>query len=191
MNSRELLSLLTARVQRFHLAPGGVPNLTAEDVAHALGMLRQEQVRLYARIKYSGQIEYADKLAGMIRVHVMTKKLKAGWRIPRPDFLLDVGYLMIVESVDPNLCPTCDGRAEVHPEVGPVIMCEKCAGTGKRAWQDADRAAAVRLAKSSWSETWSDRYKEAKEETVDKWEAICGPALHKRLSEPTSSLSEL
>lgn len=190
MKLRELLALLTARVQRFHLAPGGIPNLTAEDMAHALGLLRQEEVRLYARIKYCGQVEYADKLAGRIRVYVMTRKLDSGWRIRRPDFLLDMAYLLIAESVDPGVCPTCIGRAEVRPETGPVIICPDCNGSGKRPWHDTDRARAMDLAKSSWCETWSDRYKEAKEETVDKWDAICGPALRKRLSEPSGCLSE-
>ena len=182
MNPRELLALLTARVQRFHLAPGGIPNITAQDIAQALGMIAIDEARIYARVKYCAQLEYADGLAWKIRLHIMTRKLQASWRIPHPDFLLDMSYLMLAESVDPHTCTWCHGRAEVKPETGPVITCGACEGTGRRRIRDTDRARLMGLSKSSWSDPWGERYREAQIETVDKWEDIVGGALKKRLS---------
>lgn len=169
-------------MQRFHLAPGGIPDLTAEDIAHALGMIASEEARLYARIKYCAQLEFAEDLARAMRRYILFRKVDDKWRIPRPDFLLDMTYLMLAEAVDPHTCSWCQGRAEVKPEQGPVIVCEACKGTGKRAMRDGDRARLMDISKSSWSETWGERYRDVQIETVDKYEDICGSALSKRLS---------
>lgn len=182
MNPRELLALLTVRIQRFQLAPGGIPNITAQDVAQALGMIHNDEARIYARVKYAGQLEYAEGLALAIRRHIMTRKLDSGWRIPHPNFLLDMSFMMLAEAVDPHTCTWCDGRAEVRPETGPVIQCGACNGSGRREIRDGDRARLMGISKSSWSDPWGERYRETQIETVDKWEDICGSALKKRLA---------
>jgi len=182
VNPRELLALLTCRVQRFHLAPGGIPNITAEDVAAALGMMKNDEARIYARIKYCGQTEYADELARAMRRYILFRKADDGWRIPRPGFILAMSYLILSEAVDPHTCSWCEGRAEVRPEHGPVIVCEACQGSGRRRMKNGDRARLMGVSKSSWSDPWGDRYREIQIETVDKWEDMCGSALGKRLS---------
>ena len=181
MNPRELLALLTARVQRFHLAPGGIPNLTAEDMAHALGLVKNENARLYARVKFTGETESADSLACAIRRYIMICKLDNGWRIPRLGFLLDLSRLMVIEAIDPMTCTWCDGTEKDMTETGSVIVCDACHGTGKRRITDADRARLVGISKSSWSDPWGDRYRDTQIETVEKWEDIAVNALKKRL----------
>jgi hypothetical protein len=182
MNPQEILSLLTARVQRFHLAPGGVPALTAEDVAHALGMIHNDLARVYARVKYSGQYEYAEGLALGLRRHILVKKTDDSWRIPRPDFVLDMSFMMLAEAIDPHTCRWCWGRAEVKPETGPVIVCSACDGSGRRKIKERDRARVMGIAESSWSDPWGKRYKDIQSDTVDKWEAIFVGAIKKRLA---------
>lgn len=182
MDTRELLAILTARVQRFHLAPGGIPGLTAQDVAAALGMIHHPDARLYARVKYCGQMGFSESLALSIRRHMMTRKLDASWRIPEPGFLLKMAYLMLLEAVDPLTCKWCLGRAEVHPEIGPVIMCSACAGSGKQAMRDMDRAHLMGLSKSSWSDPWSGRYRDTQIQTIDVWEDLATSALKKRIA---------
>lgn len=178
---RELLALLTAKVQRFQVAPGGIPAITPEDVSHALGMIHSDEARLYARLKYAGQSEYAEGVALAIRRHVLLRKADKNWRIPRKDWILDMAYMMLAESIDPNVCPWCVGRAEVRPEHGPTITCSACKGTGKKTMRDSDRARLMGVAKSRWSEVWGERYKECQIETLDKWEDIFSGALRKRL----------
>lgn len=180
MKPQELLSFLTARVQRFHLSPGGIPSLTSDDVAHALGMIHNDLARAYARVKYAGQYNYSEGLALGLRRHILLKKVEDNWRIPRKEFILDMSYMMLAEAVDPNTCRWCWGRAEVKPENGPVIVCSACDGAGHRKIRDIDRARVMEVSKQSWS-NWSDRYKEIQEETVDKWEDLFAGALRKRL----------
>lgn len=184
---RELLALLTTRVQRFAVAPGGIPAITADDIAHALGMIQHDTARLYARVKYAGEVRYAEGVAGAIRSQLIRSRmidcdLGKIWRVPRPDFLIDMGYLLLAEAVDPHTCSWCDGRAEVRPETGPVIVCGACKGTGRRPMKDFDRARLMGLAKSSWSETWSQRYRDAQVETVDRWDDMIAGAIKKRMS---------
>jgi len=185
-DARELLALLTTRIQRFSVTSGGVPAITADDVAHVLGLIAHDGARLYARVKYAGDMRYADGLAQAIRSQLIRTRMLEGelgkmWRVPRPDFLLDIARLIVAEAVDPHTCTWCDGRAEVRPENGAVIMCDACAGTGQRRIRDADRARLIGIAKSSWSETWSARYRDAQIETVDRWEDMIHRALRTRL----------
>lgn len=182
MDTKELLGLLTARVQRFHLAPGGIPKLTAEDVAHALGMIHNDQARFYARVKYAGQYEYADGLALYIRSRMLPHVASGEWRIHRKEFLLSMSYLMLAEAIDPMCCSWCNGRAELKPEKGPVIVCDACNGSGRRRVRELDRARLLDVTRQVWNNTWVDRYKDFKEQTVDKWEDIVSGALQKRLS---------
>lgn len=181
MKAKELLSLLTPRVQRFHLAPGGIPNLTAEDIAHALGMIQNDLARVYARVKYADQMEYAEGLVLAIRRHILLRKLDEEWRIPRKEFILDMSYMMLAEAVDPNICLWCCGRAEIKPETGPVIVCGACQGQGRKKIRDRDRAHVMGISKQSWSSNWNDRYIEIQEETVDTWEDLFAGALKKRM----------
>ena len=181
-DARELFALLSAKVQRFHLAPGGIPVLTPEDVAHALGMIANDDARAFARVKYCAQLDFADSLALSIRRHMMTRKLDSSWRIPRPGFLLDMAYLMLTEAVDPFTCASCFGRAEVRDPQGRVIYCEACNGSGKRAMRDSDRARVMDIPKSSWSDPWGGRYRQTQIETVDVWEDMIGGAVRRRIA---------
>jgi len=182
MNPRELLALLTARVQRFHLAPGGIPNLTAEDIAHALGNIRNDDAVLYARVKFCGQSNYSENVARSIRRRFLERAADENWRIPRHGFLLDLSYLLFVEAIDPRTCPWCAGTAELRPEGMAVIVCEACNGTGRRAFRDTDRSRLVGVSPQSWANIWGARYSDMQADTVDKWEDLFVGALKKRLS---------
>ena len=184
----ELLSMLTARVQRFHMAPGGIPAITSDDVAHALGMIHNDEARLYARLKYCHQHTYAEGLALYIRRYVLMRKLSDRWRIPRKDFILDMACLMLAEAVDPHICSWCKGRGE-RPEIkegqatGKLEPCDQCRQTGRRSAEliQADRARLMGLSPQAWHNTWEDRYHDARTDTVLKWEVIIGGALRKRM----------
>lgn len=193
MNPKELLSLLTARVQRFHLAPGGTPALIAEDIAHALGMIKNDEARIYARVKYCEQFEYAEGVALAIRRFIMQKKLEASWRIPRPDFLLDLSLMILAEAIDPHICPWCAGRGNLILDreqaamirggrEGQNIVCELCRGSRQVRMRDIDRANLMRISKQSWSQSWKGRYQETQAETVDAWESGFAGAISARIN---------
>lgn len=185
----ELLAMLTARVQRFHMAPGGIPAITSDDIAHALGMIHNDEARLYARLKYCHQHTYAEGLALFIRRFILMKKLSDRWRIPRPGFVFDLSCLMLAEAIDPHVCSWCRGRGE-RPEIdeenkptGKLKPCDQCHETGRRslALREADRARLMDMSRSAWHNTWDDRYQDAQRDTISKWESIIQGALRKRM----------
>lgn len=178
---RELLSLLTAKVQRFQAAPGGIPLVTQEDLAHILGMIHSAEARLLARVKYALQLDYAESLACAVRRHALMMKDANSWRSPRPDFLLDLGFMLVAESVDDHRCPWCKGVGELKLENGKVIKCEACGGTTVIKLRESDRAKLLNIPKSSWSERWSKRYRDIQIETLDKWDELIRGAIGKRL----------
>ena len=181
MDPRELLSLLTARVQRFHLAPGGIPVLTAEDIATALGMVKNQDAVLYARVKYCGQHDFAEDVALAIRRRFLWRAADENWKIPRHGFLLDLSRLLLTEAVDPNICLWCNGSGDGRHANGLVVGCDGCNGTGRRKMWDRDRADLVGVSAQSWSNVWGKRYRDMQCETVDKWDDLIFNAVRKRL----------
>ena len=192
MNPHKLLALLTARVQRFHLAPGGIPNLTAEDIAHALGKIHHPESRLYARVKYCGQHMFAEELALSMRRYALMNIAKPEWKVPRKlpthgdkEWWLDMCRLVLIEAVDPLTCTWCDGRAEVQAE-SKRIVCSNCRGTGKKSMTNADRARHMTISREAWGKEskkgqWSAIYRDIQLATTDKYEDLIVGAIRKRL----------
>lgn len=199
---RELLGLLTAKIQRFQLAPGGIPFLTQSDVAAALSYIGKynSNAALYARFKYLKEYDRAEDLVYRMRLKVMQDLIAGDWKIPREGFLLDLCYLALAEAVDPHSCTWCLGREsvlvdkamaeealretrgdQVRIREGQVIVCSQCRGTGKRTIKDADRTRIMAVRPDVWSRQWRDKYKDIQVHTVDKWEDIVG-ALRPRLA---------
>lgn len=199
---RELLALLTAKVQRFQLAPGGIPFLTQPDVAAALAYIGKynPNAALYARFKYLKEYFRADDLVYRMRLKVMNDLVAGDWKIPRQDFLLDMCYLALAEAIDPHSCPWCLGREavlidsemaeealrdlrgkQVRLREGQVITCSLCHGSGKRTIKDVDRAKLMAVRPDSWGHHWGDKYKDIQVHTVDRWEDVIG-AMRPRLA---------
>ncbi len=156
---RELLGMLAARVQHFSAAPGGSPKLTPEDIAAALGMIQDPVARLYFRVKWVHQYAFGEELALSFRRRAATTLDIGTWRVPRKDWMLDLCYLALVESIDPHICVWCKGRGSAQVE-SRIVVCDNCKGSGHKAPTDTDRARLMGASKSSWSDTWGKRYQE-------------------------------
>ena len=178
MNSRELLALLTVKIQRFSVAPGGVPKYTPEDIAHALAMVKSPPARLYGRVKYADQTEFASELCTELLYYCSHIEGFTTWKV-RPGNLQAVCSLALYEAINPHICPWCHGRCQTLIE-GRVIICDGCRGSGRRYLTDTDRAKLVGMSKQSWSEYWSEKYKQI-QDFPNKWEDIVSQALAKRL----------
>lgn len=196
---RELLALLTAKVQRFAVAPGGEPVYIPEDVAQALGLIKVPNAVKFARAKYCQDFSVIDDLAESMQVYILTKKQDSGWRIHRPNFILDMCYMALAESIDPHSCRWCHGRKEVVVETphmtanrdfikeGQKIVCDACNGSGIRPPRDADRAYMMGLNKGNWSDPWANRYKEDVQSMIDRWESLIPGSIRNRLGEPATA----
>src|SRR5690348_6721006 len=105
---RELLTLLTDKVQQFFTL-GGDPYYTSDEVAYILAQIHNPNARLYARVKYAGQMAFAEELALSMRSELASTDDIRRWQVPRPDWVLDLARLAISEDVDPNKCRVCKG----------------------------------------------------------------------------------
>lgn len=182
MDGRAILALLTTKVQHFALAPGGIPRYTPEDIAHALGKIKSEPARLYARIKYCAQTDFAEDLALTARRQFLLEITNAkDWKIPRGDWILDMIYMALTEATHEHICPWCQGVAEVVTKDGKRIGCDGCGATGKRRWRDYDRARLMNTSNQAWSAHWTERYRDLQTRTVDRYEDLVADALPKRL----------
>ena len=178
---RELLAMLAVKVQRFQPSPGGIPVITAEDIAHILGMIKSTRAALYARIKYSGQDEYAKELSELMRTQVLSEVEDiARWKGKGGDWVLKLCQMALVESIDPNTCSWCNGVAEVTLEDGQRIECGGCNGSGHRPWRDKDRARLADISPSAWCNYWSERYRTIQQITCDRYEELICGAIAKR-----------
>ena len=153
--SIEMMSMLTAKVQQFSVAPGGIPTLTSDEMAYCLGHISPE-ASSYSRLKYCNEPRGEEVALGMRR-QVATWKSLEHWRIPRKEWILDMCKLGLVEMLDNRICPTCQGRKEALIN-HRVIKCEGCNGTGKVNIQNLDRIDLMKTSKDVW-EDWITRYK--------------------------------
>jgi len=177
---RELLSLLSCKVQRFDVSPGGIAAITPEDVAYILGTIKDPKVTLYARIIGAKENQFSGELVELMREQLWKEVENISkWR-NGPDWQLNLCRLALAEAVHPHTCSWCRGVAAVTTEDGQVITCDGCKGTGKRTMRDSDRAMLMGISKQAWSDHWSDRYNLVRNITVDRYESIIGGAINKR-----------
>lgn len=186
---RELFGLLCQRVQQFSMAPGGIPVFTQDDIAHALGKIQvlvgdgnviknnhlQEAIML-ARIKYAGETEYCEEFVLALRRKALLRLNVDDWRVPRPNFVLDMCWLALIEVIDPA-CPACDGIEYRMIDNKPVV-CPECNGGGRLRITDKTRANFLLCSPTTWSQHWSKRY-ESILEIPKGWDEVIGPALRK------------
>lgn len=177
---RELLGLLTTKVQSFDYSGSGFSKLTPQDIAHAIAKINHPAARLYLRVKYADQIEFANELSIELLSACQYIEGVGKWRLPRSGFVGDLCILALFEAIHPQTCPWCQGRKEAL--IGSrVVVCDGCNGGGRRQLQDKDRAQRLGLSKSSWSDPWADRYREI-QRIPDHWEDLAVGAFRHRLS---------
>ena len=172
---RELLTLLTDKVQQFFTL-GGDPFYTSDEVAYILSHVKNPNARLFARVKYAGQLIFSEELARSTRMEVLKTDNIRKWQAPRPDWILDMARLAIYEDVDPFRCPVCKG-IETRLIEGKIINCEACKGTGGAYFTDADRARILKLDRSNWSRIWRFRYDFMRGETIWAWDKNIGEVI--------------
>jgi hypothetical protein len=176
---RELLALLTSKVQQFAVADGGIPAYTASDVAYILAHVDDPMARLYARIKFAGEKQHSEELAESMRISLLYLDGIGKWRVPRPDWILEMCRLALWEDIDPHVCGTCQGRGSALIE-HKLVTCQPCGGSGKVSLRDTDRSRMLNISKSSWSEPWRSRYRRIQSHTLDRWWRIIGAEISRQ-----------
>lgn len=174
---RELLTLLTDKVQQF-VTLGGNPYYTAEEVAYILAQIPNPNARLYARVKYAGQLAFANELALSMRIELSSTDEIRYWQVPRQDWILDLSRIALFEDIDPSKCKVCKGIK--FKLIGSKIeVCTGCGGSGNTYLSDAKRAELMQIDKSNWSRLWRDRYDFLRAHTIWSWDNMVGRVIQK------------
>lgn len=139
---------------------GGVPQLTALDIAAALGMADVEdiQVRLL-RVKFALDLGCYDRLRYEWMHRVVTHAVDEGWKAAKgKPRILPMAVFTLIEHLGWNCCPACHGNAERM--VGDVKeICPTCDGTGKQYRSERWVAQHVlSVHHSTFQQTWRDRF---------------------------------
>ncbi|WP_163834663.1 hypothetical protein [Spartinivicinus ruber] len=169
------MTLLTPKSVKYEGVPGGMPTLTPEDVAAALGMgdLPREAY-LLGLLKYTDDKTVLHELDNLVQEFVIKKGIEEGWREPWPNekkrslmFFKQFARSMINEVVDDNLCKRCNGsgidcRTSHH---------RKCnCNNGRRAPLKKELAKYCGINEKCWRERWHTRYTESLKQ-IHTWRA--------------------
>ncbi|WP_163832197.1 hypothetical protein [Spartinivicinus ruber] len=168
------MTLLTPKSVKYEGVPGGMPTLTPEDVAAALGMgdLPREAY-LLGLVKYNNDKTVIHELDKLTQQFIITKGINEKWREPWPTdkkkslfFFLQFARQMINEVIFENTCQTCNGTG-VYQHKSFTRKC-RCSN-GKRALTKAELAEKCCITYKSWCQTWHARYLECLDE-LHSWD---------------------
>jgi len=107
---------------------------------------------------YGGEDNQVEEVALSMRRQVAGWKDLEGWRISRPDWILDMCLLALVESVGTNVCHWCKGRSGGMLE-GKYVNCTPCGGSGTLRIKEVDRARLMDTTIQAWCQTWAKRHR--------------------------------
>lgn len=150
---------------------GGIPDVSAEDVAHALGTLKHRYASLVIRVKYAGQHELTQDLFISLYTNMMESGAK-DWIRPRHHWVFDMCKVGLDEFLAPSLCPTCNGIGE-RLFGNLKVTCEPCLGTGK--YRPKDPAELLNV--PNWR-PWDSQYRQIMGK-LSLWEDIAIGALNR------------
>lgn len=181
--SANKLALLTDKTQHFHPAPGGIPMFTQDDVAGALGMIKQHDAALFGRIKYAKQTEYIKKLEKAVTLDIRWMGIEKQWRIHKKGICRSLARLAIVEHVNPMRCFRCKGVGERMVR-NVRVECPTCFGTKRFRLTRRMYCEALGIDKHTWDRLWRERYRCDILPILDKYEAVLAGQLNKQLKTP-------
>lgn len=165
----EIYTLLNPKVANYN-GTGGSPAVTPEDVAACLGRIPIRGPSLLVR-SMAGDYACLSPLRvvfGQYLAHMASlKKWKTG-----PTFWHHMDGLrdsVVHFYVIPDSCHRCHGQGSITLCTKQVISCPLCEGIGRKEPKEMDKARAADIPWASWSDTWADRYVDARA-ILSEWE---------------------
>lgn len=158
MDARELLAKLAPHgIPLGAVSLGGIPALTAHDVAAAIGMAHLSPFQsTLMRVKYCGdETCFLDlRVIWYLLVHDLGMQL--GW--PRPNAngpaWMILAFVSLLEHCDPRRCHVCKGAKEITIDA-KVIQCQTCKGSGLRAISERKLAKLAGVSRQTWEQSFS------------------------------------
>jgi hypothetical protein len=155
-NTAELLAMLTSHGVVIGHIPGGIPNLTAADIAGAMGMAHDDISAQMLLAKYAmdgaAMRSFRDSWAGV----VARISRRDGWG--RPDRASALAVYTLAEWLDSQRCRSCKGVAQQMTPEGRVEPCPACDGIGLRISGDRPVAKALGMSNEGYRKSpWRER----------------------------------
>ena len=152
-NPAELMAMLSAHGVVIGHIPGGIPNITAADIAGAIGMAHDDMAAQMLLGKYAMDGHAIGAFRDMWKARVRGVAARDGWGHPARSESLAVYTL--AEWLDAQRCRSCKGVAHQMTAEGRVEPCPACSGIGLRVVGDRPVARALGLSnegyrKSPW-----------------------------------------
>lgn len=189
MNPAELLACITARAAPLERLPSANGRITQEDVLHSLGTIRHPGAVLLARVKFAGQQGFVKELDRMFWMAVVDMSVVECWPYPQKlkgsEFYRNLGRLALAETISPNTCPWCGGRARALQGT-KIIVCDACDGFGRRRYSGRTRAEILGMPWETFRSPWASRYHRV-QCLADSWESIALGGIAKRLRHTESA----
>ena len=155
-----LLARITAHGPALiRMPPGGVPELTGEDIALALGLAPECAVWIL-RAKYMA--DYTGLMRLESALYEEAERRASKWRGVDPQSEDGAALLSLLvrkaltEAIQPKLCGHCQGRGS-RMRGGLLVQCERCNGTGKGRLSERERCQGTGIEYHAWRKTWGPR----------------------------------
>ncbi len=184
MNPAKAVARLNAALLgsgRLEGVPTGRPEITSQDIAHALGMIKHVGACLMGRVMYADQKAYWPALEACLETDVLEAISREGWRVSPAD-AAGVCRAAVAEFLDPQNCKACAGQMTSPDPRNPalVVVCKVCEGSGKGVWSDRRRAKMAGITRHGWN-AWVALYPERVLPILDKYHDIFWSGLKRRL----------
>ena len=148
--SAELLTLLNANGINIDHIPGGIPEITQQDVILALQGASQGMFKL-ALFKLCGREEEKRKLYYELSVYAAGDNLVKLWVLANKGYYEKLCMLAINEINHTSTCKPCGGTGARKIKNVKLVTCEFCNGSGYAGLSARKRASQAGIKHKDWN----------------------------------------
>lgn len=153
---REQLAMMTPHGIQIGKPFGGVPALTALDIAGAVGMAHLEPCQWWLlEPKYLDDWSHIHELRAWWLMQIGNQRRAENWTC-KPGQMTALRDLSLEETLDPNRCRRCRGTGERLVDSKPR-PCLACKGTGMRYRREEILAHGLRVSRREYRNRWLPR----------------------------------
>lgn len=108
----------------------------------------------FALAKYVGDAAQYAYVRELVRQHALSLRDRKAWKAAKDSQVVALADVAVDESVQPGVCPVCDGIGYVGAKV-----CKRCNGLGYVRKSNVQVARLIGVDESAYRRTWADRFR--------------------------------
>ena len=108
----------------------------------------------FALAKYVGDAAQYAHVRELVRQHSLSLRDRRAWKAAQDVQVLALADVAVDESVQPGVCPVCDGVRYVGAKV-----CKRCAGLGYVRKSNVQVARLIGVSEAAYRQSWADRFR--------------------------------